>query len=308
MTIWCGANWNGLDFALDATELLRAEAGHDLVFGGEPRGEVLLGQPPVEGALNDPDLRWIHVTSAGFTRYDTDDFRVQLAAKGAILTNSSSVFDEPCAQHALAFLLAYARQLPEAMREQLGPRDWSATKRRLDSRLLGDGRLLIVGYGAIGRRLVELLAPFGMEITAVRRVPRGDEPVRTCSMEELPRLLAEADYVVNLLPANAASERLFGGAMFAAMKEGALFLNIGRGATVDQDALLAALPRLGGAYLDVTDPEPLPKDHPLWSSPNVVITPHTAGGHRGEDVRLVRHFLDNLRRFERGHPLLDRVM
>ncbi|RYG43658.1 D-2-hydroxyacid dehydrogenase [bacterium] len=297
-----------MGFSDEATAELRAITGHELVFGGEPRGEILFSQPPTDGALADPDLKWIQVTSAGFTRYDTDEFRSAMKAKGAQLTNSSSVFDEPCAQHALAFLLAFARQLPEAHREQLGPRDWSATKRRLDSRLLQEGRVLIVGYGAIGRRLVELLAPFGIEIQAVRRSPRGDEPVPTFGMDRLETLLPEADYVVNLLPANAASERLFDGAKFERMKEGALFLNIGRGTTVDQAGLLEALPRLGGAYLDVTDPEPLPREHPLWDAPNVVITPHTAGGHRGEDVRLVRHFLSNLRRFEAGEPLVDRVI
>lgn len=308
MTIWCGANWNGSDLADEATGLLRAEAGHDLEFGGEPRGEILFSQPDADRALAVSELRWIHVTSAGYTRYDTEEFRAGLSAKGAALTNSSSVFDEPCAQHLLAFLLAHARQLPEAIREQLGSRDWSATKRRLDSRLLQDGRLLIVGYGAIARRLVELLAPFGMEVVAVRRTVRGDESVPTFTMAELDRLLGEADYVANVLPANAASERLFDAARFARMRAGAVFLNIGRGTTVDQEALLAALPRFSAAYLDVTDPEPLPKEHPLWSAPNVVITPHTAGGHRGEDVRLVRHFLANLRRFEKGEPLLDRVM
>ena len=168
--------------------------------------------------------------------------------------------------------------------------------------------MLIVGYGAIARRLVELLAPFGIEIQAVRRSPRGDEPVPTFGMDRLETLLPEADYVVNVLPANTDSDRLFDTERFAAMKPGALFINIGRGTTVDQDALLAALPRLGGAYLDVTDPEPLPKDHALWSEAKVVITPHTVGGYRGEDVRLVRHFLANLKRFETGQPLLDRVI
>ena len=214
------------------------------------------------------------------------------------------MFDEPCAQHLLAFLLAFARQLPEAIREQLGGRDWSVERRRMDSRLLQDGKLLVVGYGAIARRLVELLGPFGMEIVAVRRAPKGDEAVPTHPIDALDRLLPEADYVANVLPANASTDGLFDADRFSKMKDGALFLNIGRGTTVDQDALLAALPRLAGAYLDVTDPEPLPKDHPLWTAPKVTITPHTAGGHRGEELRLVRHFLANLDRFRRGEDLV----
>lgn len=306
--VWSGGDWSGKDLPEEVGRELREGVGDELVFGGEPRGEILFGQPDPEKALALPELRWVQVTSAGYTRYDNDAFRTRLKAKGAILTNSSSVFDEPCAQHLLAFLLAFARQLPQALDEQRGDRDWSVERRRMDSRLLQEGRLLIVGYGAIARRLVELLKPFGMDIVAVRRSPHGDEAVPTYPIEELDRLLPEADYVANILPANASTDGLFDAAKFARMKPGALFLNIGRGTTVDQSALLAAMGRLGGAYLDVTEPEPLPKDSPLWSTPGVFITPHTAGGHRGEELRLVRHFLANLDRFRKGVGLKDRVM
>ena len=306
MTVWNDGDYTGKGLPEEAGRLLRE--GVESLVGGEPQGEILFGQPDPEEALALPDLRWIQVTSAGYTRYDTDEFRARLEAKGAILTNSSSVFDEPCAQHLLSFLLALARRLPQAFDEQLGGRNWTSARMRVDSHLLQEGSLLLVGYGAIARRLVELLKPFGMEIKAVRRTPTGDEAVPTFPLEALDRLLAESDTVVNILPANASTHRLFNADKFARMKDGAVFLNVGRGTTVDQDALLAVLPRLGGAYLDVTDPEPLPKDHPLWSAPNLYITPHTAGGHRGEEVRLVRHFLANLERFGRGEELKDRVM
>ncbi len=306
MTVWNDGDYTGKGLPEEAGRLLRE--GVQSLVGGEPRGEILFGQPDPKKALALPDLKWIQVTSAGYTRYDNDDFRPRLKAKGAILTNSSSVFDEPCAQHLLALLLAHDRCLPQAFDEQRGGRDWPGERMRMHSRLLQEGSLLIVGYGAIARRLVELLKPFGMDIKAVRRTPTGDEAVPTFPLEELDRLLAEADTVANILPANAATAGLFDKAKFARMKDGAVFLNIGRGTTVDQDALLKAMPRLGAAYLDVTDPEPLPKDHPLWSAPNLYITPHTAGGHRGEEVRLVRHFLANLERFEKGEELKDRVM
>ena len=142
----------------------------------------------------------------------------------------------------------------------------------------------------------------------MRRSAKSDETVPTFRIEELDRLLPEADYVANILPANASTDGLFDKSKFAKMKDGAFFSNIGRGTTVDQEALLGALGRLAGAYLDVTDPEPLPKDNPLWSAPGVFITPHTAGGHRGEEIRLVRHFLANLKRFRAGESLADRVM
>ena len=128
--------------------------------------------------------------------------------------------------------------------------------------------------------------------------------------EGLPAALAEADHVVNILPESAATKRFFDQARFARLKPGAVFYNIGRGATVDQDALLGALRsgRIGAAWLDVTDPEPLPDTHPLWAEPNCFITPHVAGGHTGEACTLVRHFLENLERFTQGEALVDRVI
>ncbi len=296
-TIWCNV---GLTPA--ALEELRAGTqDYRLVTEGPPQGEILFGQPEsLEGA------RWAHISSAGYTRYDNPETRDELKARGAVLTNSSSVFDEPCAQHLLAMILAFARQLPQAAQEQLGARDWNVKRRRLDSRLLQDQTVLLVGYGAIARRTVELLAPFRLDVKAVRRKPRGDESVPTFPIKDLDRLLPEADHVANILPANPSTDRLFDAARFARMKPDAYFYNIGRGTTVDQNALLNA--RLAAAYLDVTDPEPLPSNHPLWTTPNVWITPHSAGGHRGEETRLVRHFLANLRRDESGEPLLDRVM
>ena len=297
--IWCNAGLSPA--ALD--ELREGTKGHRLVLEGPPQGEILFGQPD-PGATE--AANWIHVSSAGYTRYDTDAFREGLRSRGAVLSNSSSVFDEPCAQHLLAMMLAFARRLPQAV----GDRSWPGERMRAASRLLQDQRVLIVGYGAIGRRLVELLAPFRLDVVAVRRTVRGDEGVPTFPIEDLDGLLPGADQVANILPANASTDGLFDAGRFGLMKPEALFYNIGRGTTVDQRALAEALRagRLAGAYLDVTDPEPLPPEHPLWSAPNLFVTPHSAGGHAGEEGRLVRHFLANLRRFEAGEPLLDRVV
>jgi phosphoglycerate dehydrogenase-like enzyme len=119
-----------------------------------------------------------------------------------------------------------------------------------------------------------------------------------------------ADHVVNLLPGNQSTAGYFNEDKFRLMKPGALFYNVGRGSTVDQVALLAALERgsLGGAYLDVTTPEPLPPDHPLWSAPNCFITPHSAGGTVSEQHEQVEHFLENLRRYAAGIELLNRII
>jgi phosphoglycerate dehydrogenase-like enzyme len=226
------------------------------------------------------------------------------------MTNNSSVFAEPCAQHSLAFMLAQARQLPQSVANQLTARAWPTPETRIASRLIRKQTVLILGLGAIARRLIELLAPFGLNVIAIRRTPRNDEPIPVYSSSELPRLLPQADHIVNILPLTPQTDRFFSADAFARLKPTAVFYNIGRGTTVDQSALAAALSagHLAAAYLDVTDPEPLPPDHFLWLAPNCHITPHSAGGHAEEFLDTVRHFLANLERFTSGQPLLDRVI
>jgi phosphoglycerate dehydrogenase-like enzyme len=272
--------------------------------------DIALGQPDPDSSLQAERLRWIHLTTAGYTRYDAPEFRGTFGARGAQLTTSSGVYDEPCAEHVLAFMLAQARQLPASLETQRTDHAWPYLARRAASRLLLGQNVVLLGFGAIGRRLAELLAPFAMKITAARRHPAGDENVAIITEDKLPEALATADHVVDILPENPATVRFVNAARLAACQPGAIFYNVGRGTTVDQEALLAALRsgRLAAAYLDVTDPEPLPAEHPLWSAPNCYITPHNAGGHDSEQQRLVQHFLDNLRQFERGEPLLDRVI
>jgi phosphoglycerate dehydrogenase-like enzyme len=294
-----------------------ATAAHRLLIGSEAtpatlaRAEVAFGQPPVEAARDSDRLSWVHLSSAGYGSYDRPDVREAFARRGAALTKSSFVYAEPCAEHALSFMLAWARQLPGAFAEQHGERRWPQGKLRQGSRLLTGQRVILFGFGSIGTRLVELLAPFACEVTGVRRKIDGKEPIHTITFDD-PRLaarLAAADHVVNLLPGTAATQGYFTPQLFASIKRGAIFYNIGRGTTVDQSALLAALSsgQLAAALLDVTDPEPLPPDHPLWRAPNAFITPHTAGGHHDEGDRLVEHFVANLALHERGQPLRDRA-
>ena len=144
----------------------------------------------------------------------------------------------------------------------------------------------------------------------MRRKPRGNEGVPTVTPENLRQAFAEADHVISILPDNAESIGFISSERLGWMKRGAIFYNIGRGTTVDQTALLEALRHgpLGAAWLDVTDPEPLPDDHPLWNEPNCYITPHTAGGHRNESETLTRHFVENFHLFLKGQPLRDRIM
>ena len=318
-----------VDFSLpsEALTCLREGAGDcELAFpaapadsvlragGADPRfaeAEIAFGQPDPAAVLSAPNLRWVQVSSSGITRYDTPEFRTAAAAAGIWVCNSAHVYDRACADHAFSFLLAQSRQLPTA----LATPDFGADagwKAHRDACVPLDGqRLLILGYGAIGARLVELTAPYRMAVTAYRRRARGDEGVPVVTdAEGLRQVLAGADHVMSLLPESAETRGFFGAELFAQMKPGAVFYNIGRGKTVCQAALRDALlgGHLGAAWLDVTDPEPLPADHFLLKIPRCFVTPHVAGGHRGEAVTLVRHFLENLRRFRAGEPLLDRVI
>jgi phosphoglycerate dehydrogenase-like enzyme len=272
--------------------------------------DVAFGQPDPRAIESSRSLKWIQVSSSSITRYDTPQFRALMAERHIAVTNSASVYSEACAVHALSFMLAQARNLPAALRARVagGTPDWNAL--RESSGTLRGETILILGFGAIGKRLVELLRPFHVNVLAYRRKARGDEGVPVIEPGQLTAALAHADHVMNILPDSLETWHFFNAARFAEIKPGALFYNIGRGATVDQAALLEALRsgRLAAAWLDVTEPEPLPENHPLWREPNCHITPHLAGGHSNEALTLVRHFLENLERFVNGAPLRDRVM
>jgi phosphoglycerate dehydrogenase-like enzyme len=303
--------------------LIGATKPHQLISGrktehvldpgsGDPgllEADVAFGQPDPATVLHSRKLRWIHLSSAGYAAYDTPEFRDGLKARSAVLTNSSSVFNEPCAQHLMAWLLADARQLYPSYDNQRQAHAWPQNDLRQSARLLVDQTILIVGYGAIGRRLAELLAPYSIQVIGYRRSPQAESSVRVVGPEQLSAAMGEADHVINILPESAETQSFFNDERLAQIKPGARYYAIGRGTTTDQNALSACLVsgHLSAAYLDVTTPEPLPPDHPLWSAANCFITPHTGGGHANEALRIVKHFAHNLYRFERGEALIDIV-
>lgn len=286
----------------------------NLVAGAvDPRiaeADVVFGQPPPIALTGARAPKWVHLTSAGYTRYANADVAEALRARGVRVTTSSTVFAEPCATHALALLLALSRQLPSASERQHSDHAWPSAALRARSWIWPGRTIMVLGFGGIGRRLVELLRPLGARIVVVRDRPRGDEGVATMDKTRAEEMLSEVDAVVSTLPENASTRGFVDVTWLAAMRPHAFFVNVGRGVTVDQDALTDALAagRLGGAGLDVTEPEPLPPEHPLWTLPNVIITPHAAGGQIGEPLALVDHFLANLVRFVRGEALVDQVI
>ncbi len=272
--------------------------------------DIVFAQPATESIASASRVRWIHLTSAGYTRYDTPAFQSLVEQRQIALTTSSAVFAESCVEQAMAFILCQVRQLPRTLGLplELGSPQWYETS--ANCKLLSQQRACLIGFGGIGSLLARLIVPFGLKLTVIRRNPRGDEGFPVFAPEAYQEAFAEADHIISSLPDNDSTKSYINAARIAAMKPGVTFYNVGRGATVDQAALLAALRngQIGAAWLDVTTPEPLPVDHPLRALHHCHITPHLAGGHQYEPERLIRHFLTNLRYFLDGKPMLNRVM
>jgi phosphoglycerate dehydrogenase-like enzyme len=246
-------------------------------------------------------LCWTHTMFAGVADWPLHLFK----ARHIPLTNGAGVAAIPIAEFAVMGMIAMGKGLPDIVRAH-DRREW-LTKGPGSGELWGS-KALILGFGAIGREIAARLRPFDVEVTAVRRSPT-DEP-GVIGPNDWRTRLGEFDWVILATPGNAETEKMLGAAEFAAMKTSAVLVNIARGGIVDQEALICALNegKIGAAFLDVTSPEPLPADHPLWRAKNTVITSHmsAAGSHRMPE-RGSALFLDNLARFRKGEPFRNLV-
>jgi D-3-phosphoglycerate dehydrogenase len=211
-----------------------------------------------------------------------------------VWTSAAGAYGVPVAEHALALMLAGARRLADCARVQT----WTAPP----ARPLDGSTVAIVGAGGIGRALMHMLEPLDVEVLAVTR--RGRDG--TLPADRLPEVLPAADHVVIAAPATPDTRHIIGAAELDAMRDDAWLVNVARGSLVDTDALVTALAAgtIGGAALDVTDPEPLPDGHPLWSEPRALITPHIANPVATLRRYLARRVEENVRRFARGDELL----
>jgi len=270
-------------------------------------GAISWDSPPIDTILAAaPRLRWLHQRGAGIDRIATP----RLVGSEVVVTNGSGNHAPNIAEHLLALMLAFARQLPALVRSQQAARWEPPSPSRLFE--LSGQTLAIVGAGAIGGALAPRAAALGMTVIGVRRSAAAEPPAgmaRVVTIDRLDEALGAADHVAIALPLTAETRGLFSAARLAAMKPGAHLYNVGRGALVDPGALLDALRsgRLAGAGLDVTEPEPLPADSPLWREPNVIITAHSSGNTPRSYERYERLLLDNLGRWVRGEPLLNVV-
>ncbi len=263
--------------------------------------EVLVGNNRLEAEYFDsaPNLRWLQVMNAGLERLD----RQGILQRGFFVTNGSGLSAAPIAEWCIGAMFALAKLFPSYLRNQ----DRHAWERIRGATVLEGKTCGIVGLGAIGRATAQRARALGMRVIASRRTVEGLDPDcdELLPYGDLLSLLSRSDYVVICVPLTQETHYLIDPAALAAMKPTAAILNIARGDVIDQDALVAALRdgRLGGAALDVTTPEPLGPESPLWDFPNVLITPHTSGSSDRRDGSAAALFIDNLQRYLRGEPL-----
>ena len=251
-------------------------------------------------ALRAPNLTWLHSMSAGV---DSPVF-AGLLDRGVRLSNSSGSSAAPIARTAMMYLLALARDLP-AMLDAQRRSSWEWHRwNELEGRSVA-----VVGWGPIGQEVARLAEAFGLRVTVVRRTAHGDEPYPVRPLADLDGVARDHDVMIVAIPLTESTEGVVSRAVLDALGPDGLFVNVGRGELVDQAALAAALVdgRLGGAGIDVTVPEPLPADDPLWSAPNLIITPHNSGSTDGTGRRADDVFFDNLAAWVDGRRLATEV-
>lgn len=295
-------------------KLIAAAPGQELVFHAKDevteqdlkRADIILGN------LNDPaqlkaceNLKWIQLNNAGTEGYCEPG----VLPAGAVLANATGAYGLAISEHMLGCLFALRKKLHLYYRNQLA-HEW---KSEGFVGVVEGSKVLVIGLGDIGTSFGRKMKALGCQVIGVKRRV-GEKPDwldGLYGMDELESLLPQADVVAMSLPGNPSTYHVLNRERIALLKENAVVLNVGRGTAIDTDALSDALyaGRIAGAALDVTDPEPLPADHPVWDAPNTVITPHISGGFALPETleQIVGLFADNLKRYLAGKPLTNVV-
>jgi len=249
-----------------------------------------------------PKLRWYHTVSAGVENMPLPE----LAQRGIVLTNNSGSYDIQIAEHLMAFVFAVSRQL-HRYRDNQRASEWKEQQHQE----LRDATIVVYGMGSIGGEIARLASAVGMRVIGVRRRSGPSEPGidRVVAADRLAEVVGEADYLAIAAPLTSATRGAISRDVISRMKPTAWIMNIARGAIVDEPAMIEALQakRIGGAALDVFTTEPLPKESPLWTLENVIITPHHSGSSPRAGERTLALFAENLRRYKAGEPLINRV-
>ena len=306
---------NGASKVEDVPGLDVVTAKHDVVFapdatvlGNElPGTEVLLGWNFRGNDLEDrwskaTDLKWIHWCGAGV---DAVLFPA-LAQSDVILTNAHGIFNQSMGEFALGFVLSEAKSFRQLAASQIDG-EWDY---HLNRKVAGT-KALVFGVGGIGRETGRLFRAVGIEVDGVGRSSRAGDEVfgKIVAQSESKSVLKEYDWIIGIMPSTAETDGFFDASFFDAMAESASFLNMGRGRAVDEEALADALGSgsIASAMLDVFKTEPLPKDSPLWSTRNLVISPHMSGDYSGYHADMAKQFYTNLENYEVGRDLFNVV-
>lgn len=297
----------------DRAAMEAADGGYRFVYNQTPAAEelaaaeVIIGDVSLAQVAQAPNLKWLQITSAGTDAY-TQNGRLP---QGIVLTNVSGAFGRTISEYVLTLILTFEKKL-HLYRDNQSKCQWLDHGQQ-DSPV--GKRVLILGAGDIGCATARLLKLFQCHTVGIRRVPRAIPPEfdEMYTLDQLDEQLPLADIVVCALPNTPQTRGLFHRRRLALLNPDALLINVGRGNLIDCDALYDALERweLAGAALDVTDPEPLPPTHPLWSCTNVLITPHITGGSFGHleatSDAICQILCENLRRYAQGAPLKNVV-
>lgn len=269
--------------------------------------DAVYGTVPPELLRRAKKLRWIAASRAGLgSRW----FYPELVESSVTVTNVRGIYNEHLSHHIMAFLLAFARRFDHYLKRNEKAPEWRRDLVPLD---LGSSTAVVVGVGGSGLEAARLCAEFGMRVLGVdpRVTDKPEGMSELAGPDRLDEMLGRADFVILTVPESPATIGFFDAGRFAAMKQGSYFINIGRGITVKTDDLVAALQsgHLAGAGLDVVSPEPLPSDHPLWTIPGVLITPHigVTGDRETSHARRVELLIENCKRFAAGEELRNVV-
>ena len=282
--------------------------GAAFTYADAAGADVIFGQPSPETIAALPHLKWVQSASAGVDGYVK---RREVFARGIALTTVSGAFGQSISEWTLAMVLSLYKHL-NIFRDNQSKAVWRDAGRQYSPR---GKNLLILGMGDIGCAIERIFRPFGCHVTGVRRradiLPEGFE--RAVTLTQIDAVLPDADIIICALPQTDQTTRLFDSRRLKLLKSSAVLVNVGRGSLIDCAALADELNagRIYGAALDVTDPEPLPPDHPLWKCENAIIAPHASGGSFGhldatEDI-IIDICRKNLIRFINGEELLNRV-
>ena len=291
-----------LVFVADATALLKEAASVDAIIGGD---DIACDDRVLAAAKR---VRWVAVMSAGV---EACLGKPALEKPGITVTNMRAVVGPVMAEHTIALMFALSRSLQVSIGRQATGEGWNRNFAGSQPQALTGKTLLVAGLGGIGLEVAKRAHALGMKVIGTRNSSREgpDYVSRVGLADELPAMIGEADVVVAALPLVPATTHLFDARMFARMKKTAYFISVGRGGSVVTDDLVAALNAgtIAGAGLDVTDPEPLPKDHPLWKAKNIIISPHmSALSDLGQAARMLI-LKEQVRRFANGDKLLSVV-